>query len=59
MVACAGAEASLEGNGDWAEIATAAGHGLKPLTAETISPSAEVVEQLVLNFFLRHLVYAD
>ena len=36
-----------------------AGHGLKPLTAEAILPSAEVVEQLVLDFFLRHLVYAD
>ena len=36
-----------------------AGHGLKPLTAEAISPSAEIVEQLVLDFFLRHLVYAD
>ena len=36
-----------------------AGHGLKPLTADAISPSAEVVEQLVLDFFLRHLVYAD
>jgi len=36
-----------------------AGHGLKPLTADAISPSAEVVEQLVLDFFLRHLVYVD
>jgi acetyl esterase/lipase len=36
-----------------------AGHGLIPLTAEAVSPSAEVVEQLVLDFFLRHLVYAD
>jgi len=36
-----------------------AGHGLKPLTADAISPSAEVVEQLVLDFFLRHLVYAN
>lgn len=36
-----------------------AGHGLKQMTAEAISPSAEVIEQLVLDFFLRHLVYAD
>lgn len=36
-----------------------AGHGLKPLTADAISPSAEIVEQLVLDFFLRHLVYAN
>jgi acetyl esterase/lipase len=36
-----------------------AGHGLNPLTAGVISPSAAVVEQLVLDFFLKHLVYAE
>ena len=36
-----------------------AGHGLQPLTAEAIWPSTEVVEQLVLDFFLRHLVNTD
>ncbi len=34
-----------------------AGHGLKPVTESPISPPLEEVEQLVLDFFLKHLVY--
>ena len=37
---------------------TGAGHGLKQVTDSPISPSLGEVEQLVLDFFLKHLVYA-
>jgi dipeptidyl aminopeptidase/acylaminoacyl peptidase len=40
-------------------IVSGAGHGLKPLAEVPISPSAEEVEWIVLDFFLEHLVYED
>lgn len=39
-------------------MVSGAGHGFKPLTESPISPSPEEIEQLVLDFFLEHLVYA-
>lgn len=36
-----------------------AGHGFKPATSNPVSPSSQEIEQLVLDFFLQHLVYAN
>ena len=40
-------------------VVTGAGHGFKPLTESPVSPSLEEIEQFVLDFFLKHLVYAS
>ncbi len=37
-------------------VVNGAGHGLKQMTDNLISPSQEVVDQIVLEFFIEHLV---
>ncbi len=38
---------------------TGAGHGFKPVTDNPISPSPQEINEIVLDFFLKHLVYSD
>ncbi len=37
-------------------VVSRAGHGLKQMTDNPISPSQEAVDQIVLEFFIKHLV---
>ena len=37
-------------------VVSGAGHGLKQMTDNPISPSREVVDQIVLEFFIKPLV---